>query len=45
MAGRDDHTAICIECGSLMLRLDEHNFQQYFEEVSNLKGDLNRVHG
>ncbi len=42
VAGLDDHTALCIECGSLMLRLDEDIFQQYFEEVSSPEGDLNQ---
>lgn len=42
VAGMDDHTALCIECGSLMLRLDEDIFQQYFEEVSSPEGDLNQ---
>ncbi len=32
IAGLDDHTALCIQCGSLMLRLDEDVFQPYFEE-------------
>jgi len=34
VAGLDDHTALCTQCGSLMLRLDEDVFQPYFEEVS-----------
>lgn len=34
VAGLDDHTALCAQCGSLMLRLDEDIFQPYFEEVS-----------
>ena len=33
VAGLDDQTAICIECGGLMLRLDEDVFQPYFEEA------------
>ena len=32
VAGLDDHTAICISCEGLMLRLDEDVFQPYFEE-------------
>ena len=32
VAGLDDHTALCIACGGLMLRLDEDIFQPYFEE-------------
>ena len=32
VAGLDDHTAFCTECGSLMLRLDEDVFQPYFEK-------------
>jgi putative FmdB family regulatory protein len=35
-AGLDDHTALCIACGSLMLRLDEDILLQYFEEVPSL---------
>jgi putative FmdB family regulatory protein len=34
VAGLDDHTALCSQCGGLMLRLDEDVFQSYFEEVS-----------
>jgi putative FmdB family regulatory protein len=33
VAGLDDHTAICIHCGGLMLRLNEDVFQPYFEEA------------
>ncbi len=32
VAGLDDHTAMCVPCGGLMLRLDEDVFQAYFEE-------------
>jgi putative FmdB family regulatory protein len=34
VAGLDDHTALCSQCGGLMLRLDEDVFQPYFEEVA-----------
>ena len=34
VAGLDDHTAICIKCEGLMLRLDEDVFTPYFEEVA-----------
>jgi putative FmdB family regulatory protein len=34
VAGCDDHTALCAQCGGLMLRLDEDVFRPYFEEVS-----------
>ncbi len=34
VAGLDDHTAICIQCGGLMLRLDEDVFQAYFQEAA-----------
>jgi hypothetical protein len=39
VAGLDDHTAICIACEGLMLRLNEDVFQPYFEGVtkSNIK--------
>ena len=38
VAGLDDHTAICISCEGLMLRLDEDVFTPYFEEVA--KSDI-----
>ncbi len=31
LAGLDDHTALCVRCGSLMLRLDEDLFGPYFQ--------------
>jgi putative FmdB family regulatory protein len=31
IAGADDHTALCVACGGLMLRLDVDVFQPYFE--------------
>jgi len=31
VAGCDDHTALCVHCGGLMLRLDEDVFQPYFD--------------
>lgn len=31
VAGLDDHTARCAQCGGLMLRLDEDLFHPYFE--------------
>ncbi len=34
VAGLDDHTAICVVCEGLMLRLDEDVFKPYFEEVA-----------
>ena len=34
VAGLDDHTALCTQCGGLMLRLDEDVFQAYFEEIA-----------
>ncbi len=34
VAGLDDHTAICVACGGLMLRLNEDVFRPYFEEVA-----------
>ncbi len=34
VAGLDDHTALCAQCGGLMLRLDEDVFKPYFEEVA-----------
>lgn len=32
LAGLDDDTALCLECGNLMLRLDEDAFRPYFDE-------------
>ena len=34
VSGLDDHTALCIQCGGMMLRLDEDVFHPYFEEVA-----------
>ena len=34
VAGLDDHTALCTQCGGLMLRLDEDVFHLYFEEMA-----------
>jgi putative FmdB family regulatory protein len=34
VAGVDDQTALCTQCGSLMLRLDEDIFRPYFEEAA-----------
>lgn len=31
VAGLDDHTALCVACGGLMLRLDVDVFRPYFE--------------
>jgi hypothetical protein len=31
VAGLDDHTALCVACGGLMLRVDVDVFQPYFE--------------
>jgi putative FmdB family regulatory protein len=35
VAGLDDHTALCMQCGSLMLRLEEDVFRPYFEGISS----------
>ncbi|MFA4904441.1 MAG: hypothetical protein WC600_17040 [Desulfobaccales bacterium] len=32
VAGIDDHTAICVQCGGLMLRLDEDVFRPELQE-------------
>lgn len=32
VAGLDDHTALCVECQGLMLRVDEDVFRPYFQE-------------
>ena len=34
VAGLDDHTAFCTQCGGLMLRLGDDALRSYFEEVS-----------
>jgi putative FmdB family regulatory protein len=31
VAGLDDHTALCIQCGGVMLRQDEDVFRAYFD--------------
>jgi hypothetical protein len=36
VAGLDDQTAICVRCGSMMLRLDEDVFQPYFDNQERL---------
>jgi predicted nucleic acid-binding Zn ribbon protein len=45
VAGLDDHTALCIKCGGVMLRQDEDVFLAYFDggilsprPGANLKG-------
>lgn len=35
VGGLDDHTAICMDCGSLMLRLDDDIFSPYFKDNRN----------
>jgi putative FmdB family regulatory protein len=35
VAGLDDHTALCTQCGGLMLRLDEDVLQPYFYDGSS----------
>lgn len=32
LGGLDDDTALCLECGNLMLRLNDDAFRPYFEE-------------
>jgi putative FmdB family regulatory protein len=36
VGGLDDQTAICAQCASLMLRLDEDVFQPYFDNKDGL---------
>jgi putative FmdB family regulatory protein len=41
IGGLDDNTALCVDCGNLMLRLDEDVFRPYFEaavEKRQIKG-------
>ena len=35
VAGIDDHTALCVKCGGLMLRLDEDVFAACVPEVDS----------
>lgn len=37
VAGLDDHTAICMACGGLMLRLDEDLFGPYFDSAQAIQ--------
>jgi putative FmdB family regulatory protein len=37
VGGLDDRTAICAQCGSMMLRLNEDVFQPYFDNNDGLK--------
>jgi putative FmdB family regulatory protein len=37
VGGVDDHTAICMECGGLMLRLNEDVWQEYFAAEKGLR--------
>jgi len=32
IAGLDDHTAVCVNCGGLMIRLDQDLFTPYAQE-------------
>jgi len=33
IAGLDDDTALCLECGNIMLRLNEDVFRPYFDQA------------
>jgi putative FmdB family regulatory protein len=33
IGGLDDNTALCVDCGNLMLRLNEDIFRPYFEQT------------
>ncbi|MBM4286834.1 MAG: hypothetical protein FJ135_01580 [Deltaproteobacteria bacterium] len=33
IGGLDDNTALCVDCGNLMLRLNEDVFRPYFEQA------------
>ena len=37
IAGLDDNTALCMDCGSIMLRLNEDVFRPYFEQAEEEK--------
>jgi putative FmdB family regulatory protein len=39
IAGADDHAALCVACGGLMLRLDVDVFGPYFEAEGDLKSE------
>jgi putative FmdB family regulatory protein len=32
IGGLDDNTALCVDCGNLMLRLNEDAFRPYFDQ-------------
>ena len=34
IAGLDDHVAVCVDCGGMMLRTDDDLFAPYFERLS-----------
>ncbi len=34
IAGLDDHVAVCVTCGGLMIRTDEDLFEPYFAKVA-----------
>jgi putative FmdB family regulatory protein len=42
VAGIDDATAICVQCGGLMLRLEEDVFRPYFSTAQNNTGQRER---
>lgn len=37
IGGLDDNTALCMDCGDLMLRLNEDAFRPYFEATGEEK--------
>ncbi|MGQ9920474.1 MAG: FmdB family zinc ribbon protein [Desulfobacca sp.] len=39
LGGLDDNTALCVECGNLMLRLNDDAFRPYFEEPQEERPD------
>ncbi len=38
IGGLDDDTALCLECGNLMLRMNEDVFRPYFEQPVQEEG-------
>ena len=44
VGGLDDHTALCVACGGLMLRLDEDLFKPYFTGQEEVREALDKFH-
>jgi len=40
IGGLDDHTAWCVTCGGLMLRLEQDLFNPYFEQFQTIQEEV-----